>query len=557
MTIGANQGGQLNIAIFEVGMIQRILGVEVVLTTGIHPLLVSPRTWTYVDQSRSTAMETVKGSHEVHAGRALRRGMFEGTFGVENRGLLLYLGVGEVRFKRFYKEVVRMSEAMTKDEVQANTDILNGTPLISLLLMPYNEDTTRFYINFYDFWNDISFQGLIRSFQWTRSFTKGGAQGMIHYRMQVDEVGPLISSAAGAVLSALLAIFTTWDSLNNVLESYTIGNILDSFAAAGAIVVSEFADSMDAVQAQLDSVQNLCGGSGSSSLSPPGDGLAAFFDSVDRASESGQEVLDSLGAGLDTFDAPNGEPATPTATVTAITTTDGESAEINTYQTIQDLTAVLDGLAFQKIAGKFLGMSTAEYQSYITSSAYSGVMSPEIGGSTLHVVLDTDTAETIEQTYGIDWMRILSLNNLIPDEALLEGTELQIPSVRPRGPQGIGGLPTFGSHVGQAAWGEDLPMEIIAAADGDLETVSGPDLLEQGVQILIEEHGETILDELDKVPEAARQLFIRDKISGMLLQDERLVGIQDLTVVIEDTGIDVAVSVTAINGGRISVGGTG
>lgn len=554
MPIGDNGGGQLNIAIFEVGMLFRVFGIEAVSTTGIHPLLVSPKSWAYADRSRSSVMETVGGSHEVHAGRALRQVTFQGTFGVENRGLLLYLGTGEVRFKRFYKEVVRMGEAMTQDDVNANTDDLNGTPLIRLLLKPYDEEFTRFYINFYDFWHDISFQAQIMDFSWQRVDKRGAAQGMIHYTMTVKEIGPIVTgSLATTLLNALLAIFTTWDSINNVLETYTFANIVDSFSAAGGIVASEFGQTMEALGLQNETVKKLSGSSSSSSFVPKiGDGLDAYFDNVETAQAQAQVLIDNLGANLDTFDAANGEASTPRASATG--DDNGEAATIRNYRKQSDLAELMDSLQFQKVAGKFLGMSTEEYQAYITSFAFSGTTAPDIGGSRTHVVVDTDTAERLEQQYGVEWSRILILNRKTPDEALIPGTELEIPTVRPRGPQGIEGLPTFGSHVGQSAWGSDLPPEIIVGSDGDLVTVSGPDVLEQGARILIEERGEVILTQLNKVPTAVRTQFITEKVSALLLSDERFEAVSDLTVVLQETGIDVSVSVTAINGGRIQVG---
>lgn len=549
-TIGSNAGGQLNVILFETGMIKGVFGVDTVLLTGIHPLLVAPRSITYDDSSMSQVRKTPKSSHLSLGGRAPRRVSMEGTFGVENRGLLLYLGNGEMRYQRFYKEVVRLSEAMTKDDVQECIDIVNGTPFISLILKPYSEDDTRFFINFFDFWHARSFQAIIRSFSTTRQHRGGGAQGMLTYRMVVEEVGPIVGGNLGTeILSALFDVLTTWNSINNALESYTVTNILDSFGAAGAIVVSELADTFEAVDAQMDSVTQLMGGTSSSALSGASPGAASFLSEAQRLSAASSAVAEQLGSGLETFDAENG-------TIRLEDQEDeGGSLANRTHATALAALELMDVADFAIVAGRFYGMSNEDYAAFLQSSAYSGLTPPEVGGTVTHVVRDTDTAERLEQLYSVDWGRILSLNRLTPDEALLAGTSLHIPSVRPKGPQGIAGLPTFGSHIGEEAWGRDLPAQIIADEDGDLVTISGEAILIQGAEILLLEKGDEILQSIEGVPTDARPAYIKDKVSALLLTDPRFVGVQDLTVVLQETGIDVTVHVAAINGGQFSVGG--
>jgi len=74
VTIGANADGNLNILIFEVGMIKTVelpgVGTvqELVKTFSIHPLLVSQTTWGYQDRSRSASTETIGGSLVTKAG---------------------------------------------------------------------------------------------------------------------------------------------------------------------------------------------------------------------------------------------------------------------------------------------------------------------------------------------------------------------------------------------------------------------------------------------------------------------------------------------------------
>lgn len=72
---GNNKGGQLNLFLFELGMVTRDpLGIvpDIVTTIGVHPLVVVPTTIRYSDRSRTTIAATHDGSVVTKAGRNLR-----------------------------------------------------------------------------------------------------------------------------------------------------------------------------------------------------------------------------------------------------------------------------------------------------------------------------------------------------------------------------------------------------------------------------------------------------------------------------------------------------
>jgi len=63
MTIGANTGGNLNIFMFEVGILLRdpVTGSQVPKTMGIHPLVKGPSQIAYAGGSMSTVTRTAGG----------------------------------------------------------------------------------------------------------------------------------------------------------------------------------------------------------------------------------------------------------------------------------------------------------------------------------------------------------------------------------------------------------------------------------------------------------------------------------------------------------------
>ena len=444
-----------------------------------------------------------------------------------------------------------MSDALSAGDVQAAVDDLNGTPFIRLLVKPFIEGSV-FFINFYDFWNDISFQCLVPSFSWAREHKSGGATGNISYQAAIKEVGPLKEGGLGnTVISALMTVLGTWDDINDVVGSYTVTSLLDSAAGVVGIIATEVAGSVAAVNAQVSSVQELMGGNvGATLASRSGnDGIAAFFAASQRMINGAEQLVTVLNqaGGTGSFDNDTG----------AITrASPPEKRALAIYERISEAEAISEAGRFYDVAGVFFGLSRGEYHAFITSGGTRGLHGPDAAGSARHVVAVTDTPESIELRYGVSWSRILDINGLTPDEALYPGTVLEIPVPRPAGPQGIRGLPTFGSHVGRAAWGTDLPLEL-TAVNGIPSRVIEEDALQQGATFLIEQQGDALLKALQGVPDAVRSRYLARRLAAIFLLDGRFESTEQIAVTFDPDSGAFAVDATlhAINGGTITTGG--
>jgi LysM repeat protein len=551
MPVGQNAGGNLNIYLFEVGMITRDdNGGETVKVASIHPLLVAPRDVAYTDQSASPVMQTTGGSIMTTSGRNLRSVQLNGTFGVDSRGLAIYIGTGEVRHERFYNEVVRMSEALSSDDVNEAINDLTGTPFIRLLVAPYDPERTTFYINFYDFWYGRSFSAIIRSWQDSRHYDRGGASGLTHYQMTVEEVGPLVTgSLASTLIQALFAGLQLLNDISGVLESYTASAILDGLLAPFGILTSELAQLTQAFVGQIESVQGIMGGFFQQSAVAQA-GLADFFttaDAIAALGKRGGEEANTL--------APSGFDSSGGSVGWSDTEGEGSNFAVEASEAIEDLEDLADAAAFQKVAGVFFGQDRATYQSFISGQA-SGSTGPNIAGSTQYTVGPTDTEDTIAASFGIPFDDILDLNGLTPDEALLDGAVLTIPRKRQRGSQRIDGLPTFGSHVGKAAWGADLTVDL-QAAGGDFVILKEEDVLVQGVEWLLAVFGDPVIELLDQAPPIIRTELLELRLKRMLTSDKRIASVDSLEVTVDGAtaSYQIGVNLSAINGGLIRTGG--
>lgn len=552
---GSNAGGQLNLLVFEVGVLTRdpATGAEVATTVSVHPLVVVPRSIRYSDTTRSAVMQTTGGAIRTVAGRGLRTMTADGMFGVEARGFGPYVGTGEVRFQRFYREVVRMSDALTRADVQAAVDVLTGTPGISALVAPFLEGASTFYVNFYDFWHDVAFQAEIQSFNWQIEHKNGGATGNRSYQLAVREVGPLVEGSAGnGIISALLTVLGTWDDLNSVIESYTATSILGANIALAAVLVQELEDTVDAVAAQARAAQQVFGGSDGAALATVAgmEGLGSFFGSVESMRATAAEIARSLAqvAGSDQVD------ATPGAIYFEAIEDEGDIRLLALGAAIVSLAELDDAGAFQLVAGKLAGMSSDEYRLFVASGGALGTLGAVVVSSVRHVVSDTDTPEGIEARYGVAWPEVLRVNGLTPDEALHEGATLQVPVLRRPGAQGVAGLPTFGSHVGESAWGVDVGLELTATG-GVLDLVSGPEVLLQGADFLIEGAADDILRSAASFDTVGLREYVRRRVGALLLTDPRIAVVEEVSVDLTE-GVDVSARLRAINGGTLTLGGS-
>lgn len=584
MPPGNNKGGQLNVFLFEVGMITRDpLGIlpDVILPIAIHPLVVNPATIRYSDTSRSSVVETPGGAVHTVAGRALRTVQFQGTFGVESRFLGLQGGTGDLRFQRFYQEVVRLSDAINKDQVDACKDLFRS-PFLSLALAPYIPEFSTFFINYYDFWHNVQFNAMIQQFGWSKG--RGSATGRTEYQLALREVGPIVTGGIGtALINGLFQALTTWDSINEIVKSYTLDAVTGGLVDAAGILVGQFTDSMNAVAAQIDGATGVVngfsdptaavksrtaaasGGSEDGSASAPEfpeyqgltddpangqTGLSGYLGATRGVVDSGTQILEALKA--------QGPPAELDRVGGQIEwgglEGEGSLAGVEAAQAQDDLAALIDAADFQRSVGGLYGMDREEFAAFLAATGQSG-RDPRVSGTITYTVTELDTADRIAEMFGVSWEDILRLNRLLPDEALLAGTVLLIPRGRLIGQQNaIAGLPVFGSHAGRAAWGRDLPWDFRVDASGSLETIEGEEALIQGVDWLIELFGPELVKLANETPSVVRDRMLQRRIASIVSTDRRIASVDQVLTTQSNGAIEVVVSATAINGGNIRTG---
>lgn len=555
MSIGANTGGNLNIFMFEVGILLRdpVTGSQIPKTMGIHPLVKGPSSIDYATGSMSTVTRTAGGWSGTRGGRAPWRVSLAGTFGVEPRGLGPYIGNGDILHQRFVNEVVKMGEALTQAEFDDCINILTGTPFVSLLARQYVAELSPTpYINFWDFWNQRRFQVVVRSWGDGRQAARGGASGAVFYRMQLDEAGPIVEGSLGTkILDVLFTALTLWKNVNNVLESYTLETILDSFKALAGPVKTLVGETLDALEGQLEAARRVmagpptygtaarpgtAAGSGAQATTAASRPTQDFPDLAGEAAAAADAAADDLGRGGRSPSDDGGYPDYAGAPG------EGTNLELDRVEQVYQLREVASACRWQLAAGALFGMSRDEYLLYLTGGARAGILGPAVSGTTVHVVIATDTLASIAEAYGAAEGDILALNRLTPVEALQRDRQLLIPVTRPLGPQPIDGLPTFGSHRGQAAWGADLSAALRVTGAGDLEVLSGPAVLEQGMAMLLADNADALLTASQAVPDVVRLVYLSRRIEALVRSDRR---IESAVATVTDNDGDLVVSIEA------------
>jgi hypothetical protein len=570
MPIGNNAGGQLNLIMFELGMMTRDpFGSlpDLTRTIAVHPMVVVPSSIKYRDTSRGSVQETHDAAVLTIAGRAARELDLSGTFGVESRGLGPYIGTGELRFQRFYHEVVRLADAVTKAQVDAEKNPFRS-PILSLQLKTYNPDLSSFFLNYYDLWHDISFAIQIPSFSWTRGHTQGGAVGMTHYQLNGREAGPIVTGGIGtSLLKGLFDVLTTWDQINELVKSYTLEAVTASLGAAVGVVTGQAADSFNAILAQVNSkavgVTRLLAGfqteprqgevTDTDSNDVVLDGYADYLGTSNDLAVEARAMADRVAS-----IAPAALANPPGQVPWSTTLNEGQIDALEAAEQRELLHGVADAAAFQLAAGAFFGMGREEYAEWLGSNTRSG-RGPNLKGSIQHTVTAWDSPNALESLYGVKFDVILALNQLLPDEALSTGRVLQIPRERTIGVQSqIDGLPVFGSHAGREAWGRDLAADLRVDSEGRFVILSDEDILVQGMEWLIAQFGDELMEFIAEVPDVpgVPEALLRQRLTSIFLSDRRFSDVAELSVVVNEDGlIEVESSVTAINGEEISTGG--
>ena len=596
MPPGNNRGGQLNLFMFELGMVRSDpLGIlpDIVTTLAVHPMVVVPSTIVYQDESRSALDETHDGAILTKDGRRLRSVTFTGTFGVKSRGLGPYIGTGELRFRKFYHEIVRLGDATTKGAVKDAKDFLRS-PILSALLSTYDETTCKFYVNFYDFWHNVSFHALPQSFRFQRGGPRSGAAtGQISYTLQCREAGPLVTGAFGTkLIDGLFKALKVWDTANEVIKSYTLDAIAGSMVDAAGIVVGQFVDTVNAVKAQIDGAEALLNGyaqpeeailgrtrglfgggqvsgskgtasstaanssASSRSLQAIDDdpangrtGLSAYLGNTTRLAQASTSLRDTMRAQS------GGAPAlkAPAGTVRwEDVEGEGDLPELQAADVQDSLSQVAAAATFQASVGSFYGLSRAEFERYLASTGRAG-REAALAGSTRHVVASYDTPSRIEERYRVPWDTILRLNDLLPREAMITGTVLLIPQQRQVGaPSPINGLPVFGSHAGTEALGRDL-YAYLRVVDGRLQVAEADEAITQGIDWIVADHADRILAAASEVPEVGLVPYLRATVTGLIAGDRRISSVDQVTITRDPATASITMDVvaTAINGATV------
>lgn len=528
---------QRNQIVFEVGVRRReATGLFTSRTLAIHPLAVKPDSVRIQDVSRSTREQTSITSQLTRGGRQLRTWAFTGTFGVDVRGAGLVLGTGEQRRQRFYEEVVRLPDASDVLQLHAYQSAPLKTPGLADILRGVDPAVDQLYVNVYDFWNGIVFEGLVRSFSQTRAAGRAAASGATWYDLTVEELGPLVADGiAGDVLVLFKDALVTWQTANDVVRSYNVDDLanalLDPLATTALQGVTE---SVRAVRSQVDGVTSVARGG------PASDAVTTFWQSTRdleasaadlRASVRAEELQPS-GQGWANF--AQGDPT------------------VLRYQQRADLVALADAARFQRFAGSLLGLSDEQWQALLA-----GTDSPRSSqGARTYTVSLGETGADIEQRTGVRWIDILAANNLLPQEAERPGTELRIPPGAVLTPRPIPGLPTLDSHTGTSAWGRDLTPDL-AVANGRLVVIEGEDLLQQGIDILLSEFGEAIMAGASTVPSDYRAQYLAERVRQVLGSDPRVDAVSEVTADLDGQGASVTLQakIEPINGSTVRVGG--
>lgn len=540
MPPGANPGGQLNIVVFEVGFRidredLRALGQDVI-TVSVHPMLVVPESFRYAQQSRSAVSHTLGGQVKTNGGRGPWSVNLSGTFGVEPRAMGPFFGTGDVRLRRFTDEVVRLGEAANQGDVDACRNLLTESLGIGFPLQLYDEKVCQFFVNFYDFWHDRAFEVHVQSFDTTRGYDRGGATGLSAYNLALRELGPLVRSGIGSdLLGPLMDALVAWDQANALLQSATVDTFVEAVTGGLAVLGSLFSESLAAVRENVAAVQALFGAGSAQATEANVAAGAAWLDGLQGAITAGEALYHQA-------DAQTGSPTSTGTPDGATTPTARLGAWLERFERLAALADVLDGLRAQRAMGALYGLSPEAFRALVAAGAPAYLLGPEVGRTRPYRVTPEDTAERIEARFGVPWGTILSLNDLTPLQALRPGQRLQIPVLRPRGSQGLEGLPVFGSHVGEAAWGVDLEITLDSDADGDLLVVSGEDNLAQAVELLLQQAAADLIGQVDVVPPAGRAAYVARRAEGALAADRRFEAVRAEAT---QLGAGFAVTVTA------------
>lgn len=552
MAIGANGGSQLNLILFEVGIITTMDGQSQARTVAVHPLLVVPSASTLKDSTRSTVQQNAYGGLLVLGGRQLAHLSYTGTFGVMERALGPYFGDGATRAKRFYNEVVRLAECLRLNDVAQYIDTVTGSIGIRQRALNFNPAVDVFFVNLYDFLHNFFGQVLIDDYSINRTSDRGGATGLFTYQMSVSEVGPLVAgTTAGAVLDPIIRVGGRWRDINRQLAALDATALAEMRVSAAAIPVTLVADSIQVLADKAAGAAQLLSGARRYRTDSNAIALNGMMGQVRETITSIRQARDSIRAvGRADYVPPQGQ-------VKFFTQQNVPTTALDRFDQLRQLCDTEDAARFQLVAGCFYGMSRETYQQYVESN---GEGSGPNGVMKTYTVTSFDTSSSIATATGVAWSAIVAANGLTSDEALTAGTVLQIPGASVVARQTVvAGLPVFGSHAGSAVLGSDvLAAGTVSPTSGDLDVVVGPACLAQGIDILLDmasDNETSLMGTVASIPQAYTQLLTA-RYRSLLTKDPRIVSVDSVKIERNSTGTGYIVTpqVTAITGQQMSEG---
>lgn len=518
---------QRNRIVFELGVRrERLDGSFVSKTLAVHPMVVPPATRNSSDVSRSHRQQTTGASLVTRGGRGLREFKFSGTFGVEVRGVGPFIGTGEQRRAMFEREIVRLPDATVRSDLDEVMQATVVSPQLKFHLRALDLLVDVLFLNVYDFWRGISYEGLVRSFDQTKD--RRSATGATWYNLTVEEVGPIVhEGATSEALGGLLQGLSALDEVVAVISAFNLSDVVENLATGVTeIPIAALESVFTSTQAQVRGIKGLVRG-----VSRP---LPGVFNATDGIRQKLAELRRA------TRPAPRGSGL-------GVPTWDGDQTA-RSYEQGGEIHDVEEALRQLPFLGGFFGLSDPDW-----STLLSGSGRRETRGQRTYRVSPLDSGASIERSLGIRWSAILDLNGLLPDEALVPGTELRIPGLEPAiTPEPIVGLPVLDSHANEGAWGSDLAFDL-RTADGDVVVLTGAECLNQGVDLLVFEYGSQILEGTDRVPGEYQSDWIRDRLIAILGSDPRVSGVGAVSMDTQGTGIAFEATVFAINGATVTV----
>lgn len=551
MPVANNAGGNLNLFVFEVGILTRdpITGATISQTLALHPLLVAPSQYSCNVTSRSVVEKTATAFWAMRGGLGPLLWNFSGTWGKVSRGLGIYVGDGETRHTRFLNEVVRLPEAVSKEDAAACYDLLTGTPSVGIAVAAFNPDVQVFYVNMYDLWDGWAGSVKIDSYHFERAQSRGAAAGLRWYNLQVSEAGPLIAgNPVNAVVQAVFKTAVLLDGFADVIDSYTPAAIADALGAIPASLLSLVEDNLNSLQESFTSFTTLVNGSSGwsgASLS----NLAGLFGTAQRLNTLLGDVhgyaVSLLGSTW--FRADQGEPDWTSAV------DDGGNQGLLGQEAIRALEELRDTLAQLHVMGAFYGQDPADFRAWVEHAGLGGRTGPTLGRTSARLAWRRgDSLHRIAERYGVAPELILAASGLTVED-LRPGVEILIPAARASGSLGVSQLPVLDSHQGSRALGSDLDLAF-EVEGGDLVVVSGADCLVQGLGEDLADLYDTVITDLDILPTDAIERWLQRKVGAALIADPRVATVREIAVSLEgDTGIVVNATVTAITGTEVEV----